>query len=340
MRAEIPNGRPLDQGAKPPAPVRGLSRREFLARAAVSAGTALTTLHADSAADISQVRLPAHSTVHEFHLENVLRTARVHPAMLREMFDTALRTAAGAQTEGRAWRRWLRDDDLILIKFNGVGAAQMVTSEELARTIVDSLERNGFSPERIMLLEAPPGLAQKLRTLPPPAGWSATVHDFGSGSDQFRACLEAATAVVNVPLLKTHNLAGFTCSLKNLSHGLVRHPARYHANGCSPYIGDIVAAPPIRSKLRLNVVNALRVLYDGGPEVRPQNLHPAETLIFGDDPVAVDAVALDLLNSVRRLKSLALIGSPGAPVPYLAAAQQRGMGAADLDLIARMVHFL
>ena len=92
--------------------------------------------------------------------------------------------------------------------------------------------------------------------------------------------------MINVPFIKTHNIAGMTCGLKNLSHALVKHPAHYHANGCSPFIGDIVAADPIRKKLKLTIVDAFRVVFQGGPAARVENLHPE--VIYTNHPAELN----------------------------------------------------
>ena len=61
----------------------------------------------------------------------------------------------------------------------------------------------------------------------------------GGPRDRLAGVLDQVTAIVNVPFLKTHNLAGMTCCLKNLSHALVKHPAQFHTGGCKE-VADIV----------------------------------------------------------------------------------------------------
>ena len=134
--------------------------------------------------------------------------------------------------------------------------------------------------------------------------------------------------MISVPFLKTHNIAGMTCSLKNLSHGLIKHPARYHKNHCSPFIADIVAAEPIRSKLRLTLVDAMRVVYVGGPQATAPALANEGVLIMSRDPVAADTVGLDVLNRARERVGLAKTAASGAEIPYLAVAHRAGLGIA------------
>jgi uncharacterized protein (DUF362 family) len=154
--------------------------------------------------------------------------------------------------------------------------------------------------------------------------------DFGSGRDRLSSLLQQVTALVNVPFLKTHNIAGITCGLKNLSHALVKHPARFHGNRCSPFIGDIVALPQIRDKLKLTVVNALRVVFDGGPEAADDLTHESGTILLSRDPVATDTVGLDTLHHIRNRLSLPYVDDGDGRIAYIEAAARRGLGCSDL----------
>jgi uncharacterized protein (DUF362 family) len=167
----------------------------------------------------------------------------------------------------------------------------------------------------------------------PDRGWDAEEVVFGSEKDVLSSILKQVTAIVNVPFLKTHNIAGLTCCLKNLSHALVKHPARYHRNHCSPYVADIVALPAIRSKLRLHVVNALRTIYEGGPEANEEYTANTGLLLVGKDPVAMDTVALEEINLQRRENGLPSIDHVGGKLGYLAAAAGHNLGCADLHRI-------
>ncbi|MEP0844658.1 MAG: DUF362 domain-containing protein, partial [Phycisphaerae bacterium] len=211
------------------------------------------------------------------------------------------------------------------------------TTFPMASALVESLKRAGFGPGRVMLVEAPPSSTRTLKTRPPVQGFSGPEVSFGSGAEELSAVLQEATAIINVPFLKTHNIAGMTGCLKNLSHALIRRPGRYHANGCAPFVGDIVALPQIRSKLRLHLMNALRAVYDGGPAAGADNTWTHAGLIVSTDPVAADAVGLEVINERRQASNLAPIGGPDALIPHLRAAAERGLGTDDPDYIRLIV---
>lgn len=263
----------------------------------------------------------------------VIDGARIHEILLGEMFEEALRIVTGADSANDAWHHLLRPDEVIGIKLNQIGCNELGTTIPFAAGLVASLKRAGFAPDRIMLIEAPQRLVRQLKTRPGVFGWSGPAVSFGSGAEELSAVLQEVTAIINVPFLKTHNIAGMSGCLKNLSHALIRRPARYHGNACTPYVGDIVALDQIRSKLRLHVVNALRVVYQGGPLVKSEGIWTHAGLMMSTDPVAADAVGIELLNEQRARAGLPLIGDDESHIPHVHAAAQRGLGTDDLDYI-------
>lgn len=312
-----------------------VSRRRFLGVAAAFAGGSYVRsiplangAPLDASHDGNQ-----RSRVVRIRNPHVVDGPHVHGCVLSEMLRETLAVLTGTHSTAQAWRRLLRPDDVVGLKFNSSGQGIIATSVPMAKALIGSLVSAGWGVDQIVCIEAPPGLESELGTRPPVRGYRHTPVDFGSGSDQFAAVLDQITALINVPYLKTHNIAGLTCGLKNLSHGLIKHPARYHENGCTPYIADIVALPAIRRKLRLCLVDALRVVFDRGPEPTIETIADAGTLIASADPVAADAVGLALLNDIRQQRNLEAVSSSAADVGYLAAACSNGLGVLSLDQI-------
>lgn len=268
------------------------------------------------------------SRVVQVRSSQVVNGPTVHRILLGEMVDAALRAITQLESVVEAWRSILKPDDVIGIKLNRSGQGVIGTSASFADVLVTSLVGAGWQPDQIVVIEAPPSAQLMYATAAPAAGWVRSETDFGSGSDQMASVLNQVTALIDVPFLKTHNIAGMTCALKNLSHGLIKHPARYHDHGCSPYIADIVASEPIRSKLRLCLVDALRIVFDGGPEAAEGVISDDGIILASIDPVAVDAVAVGLLGKVRFRQGLGQIVRSPEDLDYLAAAHRRGLGIA------------
>jgi len=258
----------------------------------------------------------------------VISGPTVHRAMLSELFEKSLIALTRKQTSSEAWGSILMPNDVIGLKFNQSGQAVISTTPTLVDVLIASLVQAGFNAEQIVCIEAPEGTSKKHGTSLPNRGYSTAVTDFSSGEDQFASVLDQVTALISVPFLKVHNIAGLTGALKNLSHGLIKHPGRFHANGCSPYIADIVSAPPIRSKLRLCIVDALRVAYVGSPEPTASTLHDSGSLLMSFDPVAADTTGLAILNDIRHAHKIEPIAKFAAEIPFLADAHERGVGVA------------
>lgn len=318
------------------------SRRGFLKIAAAAAGGLIAER---SLADVpeSELLMPpgvAPSRVVQVSSSLITDGPTVRRPLLAVAVERALTGLTNEPTSAKAWKSLLGSAGVVGLKFNRSGQAVIGTAGSLAEVLVASLGEAGWPPDRVICIEAPAATLGKLGTRPAAIGFDATRTDFGSGSDEFAAVLGQIDALVSIPFLKTHNIAGLTGGLKNVSHGLVKHPARYHANGCAPYIGDIVAAPPIRSKLRLVLIDALRVVFDGGPTARADRMSDEGTLLASTDPVAADAIGLSVLNEVRSRKSFTSLAESAEGVPHLAAAHRRRLGIAVRHGIDKMLFML
>lgn len=311
---------------KEPAP----TRRRFLGLAATAVGGSLFA-PSTIAAPADPLRMPMgakRSRVVQISSRHVVDGPLVHGVLLREMFDACLQALTETRSIRDAWHALLRPDDVIGLKFNRSGQRVLATTASFAEMLIASIVDAGWESDRIVCMEAPSGTAERYATSVPRTGYDSLPTGFASGSDQFASVLRQITALIDIPFLKSHNIAGMTCALKNLSHGLVKHPARFHGEGCSPFIGDIVAAPPIRSRLRLCIADVLRVVFDRGPEATADTISDHGTLLASVDPVALDTVGLTLLNDVRRHHNLAPIARSAEELGYLASAHRSGLGIA------------
>lgn len=327
------------------------SRREFLAKLAAT-GAALTL---GGAVAVAQTAVPFgkanlggsiqagqpliaandRSRVVRIGSERVMPVGDVHVARLSDALHQGLAVLTDREDPADAWHSILEPEDVILLKFNRSAAEQLNTTPPMATLILESLMQAGWAPEQLIVLEARGDQMPVLhKTRDADLRWQGEEVNFGScGSDSFIAALDQATAIINVPFLKTHHLATMTSCLKNLSHGLIRRPAKFHGGGCNPAIAQIVAAPHIRNKLRLNVVNALRIVMDKGADAGTQDIATTGTLLLSKDPVACDAIGYHLLNEYRAIrKRKPLLGGASLP-PQLLTAASMGLGQVDSEKI-------
>jgi hypothetical protein len=332
------NGDTATQPLDPNDPGATISRRGFLGVAASFAGgSVLGPL--DAFASEQPRRIPVDrlaSRVVRIQNRYVVNGPEVHRALFGEMLDRALTMLTRKPTTAAAWRSILRENDVIGLKFNRSGQDALRTTGVVGDTIIASIVGAGWRADQIVCIEAPPDMESRNGTTPAKSGYAATPTDFGSGSDNLANVLDQVTALIDIPYLKSHNITGLTCCLKNLSHGLIKHPARYHGSGCSPYIADIVGLPQIRNKLRLCLVDATRIVFDKGPEPSAQTVRDEGILMAAFDPVAADSVSTTTLNDARRENDLNPITQPGQCLVYLRDAQQLGLGVVEpnkIDLV-------
>jgi len=298
------------------------TRREFLRTGAAAAGAALAARRSDAdpgAGDSAPGVEPGNPStaprarVVDAHSGRVVGSSGIDRAAVRDLLDAGLCELTGKARASDAWQSILRSDDVIGIKFNRVASHTLGTTEPFAAALMQSLADAEFDPARCVIFDVDARLIQQCGAKPPDDRFGGHEVDFGCGRDSFVAALERVTALINVPFLKTHHLALMTGCLKNLSHGLIRRPARFHADGCDPAISRIVASEPIRSRLRLNVVNALRMLVEGGSRAAPTDRADSGRILLSFDPVAADAVGFERINGARRTRQL----PPLLPYPHV-----------------------
>ncbi|HSA95813.1 MAG TPA: DUF362 domain-containing protein [Acidobacteriota bacterium] len=145
-----------------------------------------------------------------------------------------------------------------------------------------------------------------------------------------RIVTEKVTKIVNVPILKNSG-ATATCCLKNLAYGSISNTSRLHKIWMNS-VAEPCAFPVLRDKVVLNVVDGLQACYDGGPGANPKFIYDANVLLLGTDPVAVDAVAHDILVKERMARGVQQTDSPRQSA-FLEIAAGLGLGVAARDKI-------
>jgi len=326
-----------------------VTRREFLAEAAVgvavAAGTAIGLPGSLFGAGPTPPRTKSRVVVirHE-----ALAAEDLAPRRVRDLLDEAAKALVGESGAADAWARWFRPDDRLGIKVNCLGYA---THPAVAQALAEAVGAVGLPPQEIILWdrtgrelqaagytlrESGPGvrcLGTDALASRGNAGYAAEIATSGSiGSLYSRIITDETNTLVSACVLKDHGLAGLTCSLKNF-FGAIHNPNKYHGNNCDPFVADVCAHALIRDRLRLVVCDAMHPQYHGGPARRAQWQWPYGGLILSTDPVAVDGVAREILVRRRAAAKMKPLEAEGRPVRYLATAQARGLGTADLDRI-------
>jgi uncharacterized protein (DUF362 family) len=273
----------------------------------------------------------------------------------RLMLERAMTELTGKADLGAAFGLFVRKEDRVAIKVNGIAGrlgATMATNKELVAEVVRGVTLAGVPPQGIVVYEQFPSFLAGTRVvdrkgaLDPafPEGVRATFHDNSDATmDVIRVCgvptryvraLTEATAVVNVAMIKDHSICGYTGCLKNVTHGSIINPGAFHDHLASPQIAELYAQSWVKSRVVLHVVDAFKVIYEGGPLDRnPERRVPMETVYATTDPVAMDVVGWGEVEKLRRDKGLPTLKAAGREPSYLRIAAELGLGVFDLDRI-------
>jgi len=312
----------------PQSAIRNLSRRSFL-RAGLAAGAALAGLDA---------RAEGKSRVVVASSAKVLRDGQaLHQAATQDLVDAAVCALAGEKDPTAAWRRFVRPNDIVGIKVSCLAGERLSTHIEVVRAIARSLARAEVRPNRIYVwdrklddlvrarypvVEAADFLCvgndhRNLGFAPP----LITVGEIGSFFS--RLVTDACTAIINVPVLKDHDLAGVSLALKSF-FGAIHNPNKYHFANLHQAIADVNRQDDIRRKTVLHILDATIGCAHGGPTPGPRWLERLGTIYASRDPVALDATAWQKIEELRKAKGLEpLLGSKREPkhIPLAAAAK-------------------
>lgn len=282
---------------------------------------------------------PARSRVVAIHDSRLERSGLIcNRKALEAGLDEGMLLLTGEKTVEAAWRKFFSSDEKVGIKPNGLAAPQLGTTTDLINLVIERLVGIGVKAERIVVWEQ---LDSRLRNsgLTLNRSTKATRYlsiagdfgdptSFGQFNGRFGKVVEEIDAIVNLPVLKHHDLTGFTGALKN-HFGSIDDPAAYHANGCDPFVAQVSAHPTIRKKSRLVIFDAMRGQYDKGPQFREEFGFAPGELLLSADPVAVDAQAAAIIAKKRAEMKLPALGSATSPVPHIHTAALYGLGNED-----------
>jgi uncharacterized protein (DUF362 family) len=335
----------------------GAARRKFLGTAAVAAAAATVlpsvaqaaapaakSLAAAPPAGFSPFSAPG--KVVKVSKADTLEKNMMYPKpdAAKEMLTRALTELTGKKDLVSAVSQFVHKDDVVCVKINGIAQKQMATNKELVLPFIEAMIEAGVDPKKITVLEQYPGFFNATRVTAQnlPQGVKIASHGNGDATmddrlipgtgtkTKFVKYLTEATAAINFALVKDHSICGYTGALKNMTHGCSINPHAFHAHHASPQIALMYAQDVIKSRVRLCIADAFKVMADGGPLYkRPEFVKPHEAVYASTDPVAIDTIGWEVVEEFRaklKLKTLAEVGREPA---YIKAAASLGLGVHD-----------
>jgi len=252
---------------------RTLTRRDFMKVAAVAplaGGLAVSGFRASSGGPSAEAG--AKSRVVLIRGREVLDgSLKPKPEVVQRMLDEAMAALFREKDAASAWRRIIRPSDTVGIKTNVW--SYLPTGETVERAIQARVLEAGVPASRIGL------------------------DDRGVLDNPL---FQAATVLINARPARTHSWSGMGSCLKNMIM-FVPRPSAYHDDTCAD-LAKLWFLPLVKDKVKLNIQVMMIPLFNsaGSRDYSEKYTWPYRGLIVGQDPVAVDATALRILEAKRR----------------------------------------
>lgn len=294
-----------------------------------------------------------------------VRRGRFEAEVIRRMVDGLVMHAARQPDVAAAWRIFVRPDDRVGIKVSASGAPVSSTHPAVIAAVAEGLVAAGVAPERIVIWDrkwddlrrARYGALGRRYTVVSTdrvGGYDAEgfitaavmgkliAGDRGfdpagaaeqmSSKSHISSVLLRVNKVIHIPALTDHLSSGLNGALSGMVLDNVdnwRRLARAPHFG-DPFLAEAYADPRIGGRVVLTILDALRPQYAGGPFPEPQYVLNHGALYASRDPVAIDAIGLQLLDRFREEGGLPLLSKN---VGWVKSAGQIGLGTAERDRI-------
>jgi uncharacterized protein (DUF362 family) len=264
---------------------------------------------------------------------------------IQQMMRRGMTELTNAPSWQDAWRTFFEKGDVVGIKVSPVGGPKLSSDASVLRSIIDGLNEAGVTNSNIVVFNRyrqetivagidkwlPEGVhfeaasTRYTETQLDMEGYDdrhfmemALIKPQDSPTDAHvrrsyvaKVVTQHVNKIINLPVLKHHQSAGVTITLKNMSHGFVNNVNRSHLtptlNACGVFIPSVVSLPIIREKVVLHIVDAVKASYHGGPPGKPRFMWEPKTLFFGTDPVALDKTGLKVIDAKRAQVGMATI---------------------------------
>jgi hypothetical protein len=252
------------------------------------------------------------------------------------MLDVSIVELTGLKDAQAAWASLFDPSERIAIKVNTIQSSGYWTHVPLVMAVAESLQDVGIPAEQIVIYDRS---TAELKAAGYPVnpdgpgvrcygtggnftpGWTLLDRDI-SLSDILLEC----DALINMPILKGHNVSGCTFAMKNHYGSFNRAP--YYHRPIGPAIAGLNALPPIRDRTRLIIGDMLTICTNDWRQATT-----GDSILMSRDPVAHDAIGVQVLSEVLTSQGRSATGMINTAIEWLRNGTELGLGVHDLDNI-------
>jgi|WetSurSiteA1Bulk_404760.scaffolds.fasta_scaffold02222_2 hypothetical protein len=228
----------------------------------------------------------------------------INEQVLSKMLDEGLLKLTQTGSAKEAWGKVIRPSDIVGIKTNVW--QELRTPRELENILKSRVLEAGVQETDI------------------------SINDRGVLNDPV---FKRSTALINVRPSRTHAWSGVGSLLKNYIM-FTPQPSSFHGDSCAD-LAKLWEFPQVKGKTRLNILVMITPLFHmaGSNHFNKEYTWPYKGLLMGFDPVAVDAVGVQILQAKRKeyFKEDRPLNPPAKHI-YLADTRHH-LGTADLAMI-------
>ena len=284
---------------------------------------------------------------------------RVDAVRAASLLRHSLFTLTGTTDERAAWRTFVGTNDIVGIKITAEPGPLLASHRPLVEAIVTGLRNAGIPATKIHVFDRDPtklhdaGFDGLAKPIIGGAGWDVenfyeqnlvgkliwgdllfrqTDDDLSTRSHLPRFLTRQCTKLINLAVLRDYDATGIAGCLHNISLGMVDNTRRFELAGPATdrAVAEIGALPSVRNKTVLHILDALVGGYAGNGTLKTRYSWPYASLYLSTDPVALDTLALELIEPKRKE-----VGLPpaGERARHIAAAARLGLGEADREKI-------
>jgi len=326
---------------------RGISRREFLKLAAAAgllAGCRSTVSPAERRAGIMKIYPDRPSKVVRARHAGVWNGDALAPQAIRQMLDASITELTGLNDARQAWAVLFDSTERIAIKVNAFRNSIIWTHVPLVMAVTECLQEAGVPAEQIVIFDYYTSELEEagfpVNKDGPGVRCYGTDVSYTEGFQVVETPIKLSNivvncdALINMPILKSHMIAGISFAMKN-HYGTLENPAALHyGKYIDRGMAELNALPPIKERTRLIIGDTLTA------NIRYRNSWPywreavtGDALLMSFDPVAHDTVGLQTFVQLLTADGGDTASATARATPWLAGGAEVGLGTDDMSHI-------